>query len=114
MAASTSVVVPVRSAWASRINQIAVAVFGLAVPIGALAPILPDKWKPYAVAAASFIGGVGIVYYRTFGTASVTPSSVANPALSTPTIGQIMERANVPLDAKADILNQIELDAIKH
>jgi len=114
MSASTSVVVPVRSAWASRINQIAVAVFGLAVPIGALAPILPDKWKPYVVAATSFLGGVGVVYYRTFGTASITPQSVANPSTSTPTIGQIMQRANVSQDAKADILNQIELDAIKH
>lgn len=107
------VIVPVKSAWLSRVNQIAIGVFGLALPIGALAPILPPPYQAYALAAVSVLGAFGIWYYRTFQTASVTPTTAASAASATPTITQIMRNANVSADSQADVLNEIELNALK-
>lgn len=101
------VVVPIRSAWSSRINQIAVGLFGLAVPITALTPILPDKYKPVAIAAASFLGAVSIWYYKTFGTASVTASSVAQNA-SANSLETVLRTAGVSETQITDSLNANE------
>lgn len=107
MADQTSVVVPVRSAWKSRINQIAIGVFGLALPIGALSPFLPDPYKGEALAAVSILGAFSVWYYKTFATASVTPSAVANSTTPTPNLTDAMRNVGIPETAQTDVLNEL-------
>lgn len=102
---SAPVVVSVRPAWKSRINQIAVAVFGLAVPIGSLTPFLPQPYKGYSIAAVSILGAFGLWYYRTFQTSSVTPSSVASITTRTPALSDVMRAAGSSETSISDALN---------
>lgn len=111
MTVQTPVVVPVRSAWSSRINQIAVAVFGLAVPLGTLTPFLPEPWKSRALAAVSILGALGIWYYRTFATASVTPSAAASDSTPTPTLTQVMRAGGSSEEKITDALNAAQLSS---
>lgn len=113
MADQTSVVVPVRSAWKSRINQIAIGVFGLALPIGALSPFLPDPYKGEALAAVSILGAFSVWYYKTFATASVTPSAVASATTPTPNLTDAMRSAGIPEVDQTAVLNEVSLAAAK-
>src|SRR6185312_14750515 len=99
------VVVPVVAAWKSRINQIAVAVFGLAVPIGSLTPFLPQPYKGYEVAAVSILGAFSLWYYRTFQTSSVTPSSVPTSTQTYNTIVTAARNAGLSEEKITDLLN---------
>lgn len=113
MADQTSVVVPVRSAWYSRINQIAVGLFGLVVPIGALTPFLPEPYKGYALTAVSVLGAFSIYYYRTFGTASVTPQALSSASTPTPNLTAAMNSAGISDDAQVDVQNALSLASAK-
>lgn len=111
MADQTSVVVPVRSAWLSRINQIAVGLFGLVLPIGAMTPFLPEPYKGYALTAVSVLGAFSIWYYKTFQTASVTPSAVANATTPTPNLTAAMSSAGIAETDQTAVLNAVSLAA---
>lgn len=99
------VAVPVVAAWKSRINQIAVAVFGLAVPIGALTPFLPEPWKSRSLAAVSILGALAVYWYRTFQTASVTPSSVPTLAPTVTTLAAVAKNAGLSEEQQTELLN---------
>lgn len=103
------VIVPVKSAWSSRVNQIAIAVFGLAVPLGTLTPFLPEPWKGYSLTVVSLLGAFGIWYYRTFQTGSVTPQSVSQASSAV----SAMAAAGVSEHLQTETLNALQSAKIK-
>lgn len=81
---TTQVSVPVKSAWASKINWIGgiggalTAVAGLcATPqVVAALPLMPAPWGGYATAFCALATGFAVVWARTFATTSVIAQSV--------------------------------------
>lgn len=83
MATTPQVIVNVKSAWASKINWIAGATAALAT-LNDLLPIVPPAYQHYVTAAIAIIGGVLLIYTKTFQSASITPSSLPKvPSVTT-------------------------------
>lgn len=104
MASNPQVVVPVKSAWSSRINWIA-AITGAGSLITAFLPFIPQEYQGKAVAAVALLGAVGVWYQRTFQTTSVTPSSVPTPTPNFTTVVTAARNAGLSEEKITDLLN---------
>lgn len=75
-----TVVVPVKSAWSSKINWIA-SVSALLVSanelLNQLAPFAPPQYAHDITIAIAVVGAISTVIAKTFYTTSVTPSAAA-------------------------------------
>lgn len=68
--------VDVTSAWYSKVNWVAGAV-SLAGVLTELVPFTPPKYQHYVNVAVILLGGVAIIYTKTFHNTTITPSSAA-------------------------------------
>lgn len=71
----TTVIAPVKSAWASKTNWIA-AIGAIIALLNELLPIVPAQYQHDVTVAVTVLTAISTIISRTFFTTTLTPSSV--------------------------------------